>query len=85
MLSDKHPAMQIPDLEHTKWASFKAYETCTNPIPLNCTELAVSEMIGRLRGGAGPSSVNANSLGNWLQRYSRASQLLRKELAAWTD
>ena len=34
MLSDKHPAIRIPDLGLTDWASFEAYDTCADPIPL---------------------------------------------------
>ncbi len=82
VLSDKHPAMRIPDLERTDWASFKAYDTSADLIPLDCTESTVSDMIGTLQVGAGPSRVDANSLVNWMQRYSRATKLLPEELAA---
>ncbi len=85
VLHEKHPELMIPDLEQEGWASFENYDTCNTAIPVNYTEEIVSVVAGKLGGGAGPSSVDAIALKSWLLRYGRASQVLREELAAWTE
>ena len=47
--------------------------------------MVVAEVAGKLRGGAGPGSVDALCLSRWLLKYGKASQELREELAAWTE
>ena len=85
VLRDKHPDLMIPELERDDWESFEAYEECPDSVPVDCSEEVVVEIANKLHGGAGPSSVDALSLSKWLQRYGKASQVLREELAAWTE
>eukprot|EP00957_Ditylum_brightwellii_P181936 13861192-Ditylum_brightwellii.AAC.1 len=38
-----------------------------------------------LAGSTGPGGTDAIELRNWLLRYGASSELLREEMAAWTD
>ena len=42
-------------------------------------------MASKLRVGAGPSSVDTVSMGNWLLWHGKFLQLLREELTEWTE
>ena len=85
VLREKHPEMMIPGLDEEGWASFESYDECLNSVPVDCTEETVEEVAGKLSGGAGPGSVDAIAMKNWLLRHGRPSQVLREELAAWTE
>ena len=85
VLRDKHPEMMIPDVGKEGWASFEAYDECPTSVPVDCSQEIVSLVAGKMSGGAGPSSVDALMLKNWLLRHGKASQVLREELAAWTE
>ena len=75
----------IPDLADEDWASFEHYEECLDSAPVSCTEEIVEEMVSKLRGGAGPGSVDATAMSYWLLRRGKYSQMLREELAEWTE
>ena len=66
VLQRKHPNMMIPDLEEEGWAPFKEYPECPASMTVNCTVENVEEIAGKLRGGSGPSSVDALMLSKWL-------------------
>jgi hypothetical protein len=85
VLENKHPDLRIPDLADKEWASFEEYKECEAPIPLDCSAEIVEEVASKLRGGAGPGSVDAIALSNWLLSHGKSSQGLREELAAWTE
>ena len=85
VLQKKHPDLMIPDLDQEGWASFETYDECPAPLPVDCTAETVEEIAYKLHGGAGPSSVDAKTMEKWLTRYGRQSQMLREELAAWTE
>ena len=85
VLREKHPELMIPDLEQEGWASFERYDEYKSTIPVDCTEEIVGVVAGKLGGGAGPGSGDAITIKSWLLRYGRASQILREELAAWTE
>ena len=85
VLREKHPDLRIPKLDEEEWASFEAYEECLTPIPLDCSSEIVEEVASNLRGGAGPGSVDAIAMSNWLLRHGKYSQMLREELASWTE
>ena len=85
VLREKHPDLRIPDLGQDDWASFEKYATCRESVPVDCTQEMVEEVAGKLQGGAGPSSVDAIAMRKWLLRYGKPSQMLREELAEWTE
>ena len=85
VLRDKHPEMAIPDVGKDGWASFEAYEEVPASIPVDCSQEIVAEVASKLSGGAGPGSVDGLMMKNWLLRHGKASQILREELAAWTE
>ena len=85
VLREKHPDLRIPNLARGDWASFEEYTECLDSVPVDCTTEIVEKVAGKLRGGAGPGSVDAIAMGNWLLRHGKFSQLLREELAEWTE
>ena len=85
MLREKHPDLRVPELEKEDWASFEEYGECGTSIPLDCSPEIVEEVAAKLRGGAGPGSVDAIAMSNWLLWHGKYSQVLREELAAWTE
>ena len=85
VLRSKHPEMMMPDISQEDFAAFEEYEELLESVPVDCDQGMVEEVASRLRGGAGPSSVDALALKNWLLRHGRASQILREELATWTE
>ena len=85
VLREKHPDLRVPDLADEEWASFEEYDECGTSIPLDCSPEIVEEVAAKIRGGAGPGSVDAIAMSNWLLRHGKFSQVLREELAAWTE
>jgi hypothetical protein len=85
VLREKHPDIRVPDLDREDWHSFETYPECANTIPVDCDTDIVQRVASRLRGGAGPSGVDALALKHWLLRHGQASHLLREELASWTE
>ena len=83
VLRGKHPEMAIP--VPGEGEAFETYEAMDCFVELDCTEEMVQDIAGKLQGGAGPSSVDALALKKWLLNYGAASQILREELAAWTE
>ena len=66
ILREKHPEIQIPDLEQDDWHSFEVYAECLNSFPVDCSiETVVTVMAKIIRGGtASPSGVDALILKN---------------------
>ena len=58
VLRDKHPDCRTPALEREGWASFEDYPPPRDGTPLDCDQETVQEVASKLRGGAGPSSVD---------------------------
>ncbi|KAL7549341.1 hypothetical protein ACHAWF_012611, partial [Thalassiosira exigua] len=85
VLHEKQPELMIPDLESEGWKSFEEYDECPSSVPLDCTEETVQLVTGKLGGGAGPGSVDAVQVKDWLLHHGRTSQELREELAAWVE
>ena len=83
VLRGKHPEMKIP--VPGVGEAFENYDEMDCFVELDCTEEIVQDIAGKLQGGAGPSSVDALALKKWLLNYGVASQILREELAAWTE
>mmetsp|Transcript_6981 Transcript_6981/g.15290 ORF Transcript_6981/g.15290 Transcript_6981/m.15290 type:complete len:118 (-) Transcript_6981:1657-2010(-) len=84
VLWEKHPDLRIPGLDNRDWASFEGYDECLDSVPVDCLGEIVGEMASKLRGGAGPGSVDAIAMENWLLRHGKSLQILREELAEWT-
>lgn len=61
VLQSKHPNLMVPELDREVWALFERYGEGEVPalILLDCTAETVEEIYGKMRGGAGPSSVDA--------------------------
>ena len=85
VLKDKHPEMMIPNVTASGWLSFESYENVPAEMMVDCNQEIVQGVMGKLRGGAGPSPVDGFTLGKWLLNYGTASQALRKEMALWTE
>ena len=85
ILREKHPDMMVPDLSDDGMAAFEEYAELFESLPVDCDAEVVEEVAAKLRGGAGPSSVDAIALKGWLLRHGRASQVLREEMAEWTE
>ena len=85
ILREKHPDILIPNLDDEDWASFEEYDECLDSVPVTCEQETVEEMASKLRGGAGPGRVDASALSMWLLRRGKYSQMLREELAEWTE
>ena len=83
VLKGKHPEMKIPDPGEGE--AFETYDRMECLVQLDCTEEIVQDIVEKLQGGAGPSSVDALALKKWLLNHGAASQILREELAAWTE
>ena len=62
VLESKHPACMIPDLGQEGWASFEEYEERLNSVPVDCDQEIVQRVADRMKGGAGPSSVDAKAM-----------------------
>ena len=73
--------MMVPDLTDAENASFEEYAEFLETVPVDCDAETVEEVASKLRGGAGPSGVDAIQLKNWLLWHGRASQVLREEMA----
>ena len=71
VLREKHPDLRIPDLAQEDWASFEEYAECLDSVPVDCTTEIVEKVAGKLRGGAGPGSVDAIAMSNWLLRHGK--------------
>ena len=85
ILQEKHPNILIPNLDDEDWASFKDYDECLDSVPVMCEQETVKEMASKLRGGAGPGSVDVSTLSMWLLRRGKYSQMLCEELAEWKE
>ena len=83
VLKGKHPEMKIP--VPGEGEAFEHYDRMECLVELDCTEEIVQDIAGKMQGGAGPSSVDALALKKWLLNHGAASQILREELAAWTE
>ena len=77
--------MIAPDLTDEENAAFEEYEELLETAPVDCDADMVEEVASKLRGGAGPSGVDTIALKNWFLRHSRASRVLREEMAEWTE
>ena len=84
-LRDKHPDCRTPAPEWEGWVSFEEYLPPREGTPLDCDQETVQEVATKMRGGAGPSSVDGLAMSHWLLRYGKHSQILREELAAWVE
>ena len=69
ILQHKHLDMMIPDMGKEDWAPFEEYPKCPASMPVDCTSENVEEIVGKLRGKAWPSSVDALMLRKRLLRY----------------
>ena len=58
-LCNKHPDLQQPNLNDSSSKSFKKYEECPDILSLDVTGDGVAEMAPKLKGAAGPTSVDA--------------------------
>ena len=58
----KHPDLQQPNLNDSSCKSFEKYEECPDIIGLDITGDDITEMAPKLKGAAGPTSVNAVAL-----------------------
>ena len=61
VLESKYPACIIPNLGQEGWASFEEYEERLNSVPMGCDQDIVQRVADRMKGGAGPSSVDAQA------------------------
>ena len=77
--------MMVPDVTDEENAVFKEYEELLETVPIDCDAEMVEKVASKLRGGAGPSSVDAIAMKNWLLRHGRALQVLREEMAEWME
>ena len=85
VLKSKHPELRTPDLADPNCVAFEGYdEGLAVPIPLDATQEDVEDMSTKLQGSAGPSSLCAVGLRNYLTLYEKASAELREEVAEWT-
>ena len=85
VLESKHPACMIPDLGQEGWASFEEYEERLNSVPVDCDQEIVQRVADRMKGGAGPSSVDAQAMSQMLLKFGKNSQVLREEMASWVE
>ena len=73
VLQDKPPECRTPAVEREGWASFEDYPPPRDGTPLDCDQETIQEVATKLRGGAGPSSVDGQALGHWLLRLFATS------------
>jgi hypothetical protein len=83
VLRGKHPDLFTPDLDDPNNIAFEAYDSVPDPIPLDITVDMVETTAKKLKGGAGPDSVDAAMMRNLLLRHKRASCRLREVMARW--
>ena len=85
VLRAKHPAMREPKAEDIGIRVFEPYDATPQQIPLDVTAEIVEEVASKLSGAAGPGGTDAVALQSWLLRFGAESELLRIEMAAWTE
>ena len=81
ILCDKHPDLQQPNLDNTSCTSFEKYEEFPDIIGLDITADDVFEMMPKLKGAVGPTSVDVVASSSWLLCFGLASTELRGEIA----
>ena len=82
VLRDKHPPLRDPDLTVANPGCFEEYDTTPATVPLSITAETVEKVAARMKGGAGPSGVDAVAMQNWLLRFGAESFALRETLAS---
>ena len=71
ILRKNHPEMMVPDRTDGENAAFEEYEELFETVPVDCDAEMMEEVASTLRGGAGPSGVDAIAMKNWLLRHGR--------------
>ena len=83
VLRDKHPKLR--DVDCKEEGVFEFYPKCPKHTPLEIKDGQIEKVAQVMRGGGGPSGVNAVELQGWLLRHGHQSSQLRFEMAAWTE
>ena len=79
VLRSKHPPPHDTPIE-----ALENFPDKPDPCPVVITSDAVERLSHKLRGGAGPSGVDATHLLRWLTHFDVESDKLRQEMADWT-
>ena len=74
VLKSEHPACMIPKLGEEGWASFKKYDERLNSVPVDCDQEIVQRVADRMKGGAGPPSVDAQAMIQMLMKFGNRSE-----------
>ena len=85
VLESKHPACMISKLGEEGWASFEKYDERLNSVLVDCDQEIVQRVADRMKGGAGPTSVDAQAMSHMLLKFGNNSQALREEMASWVE
>ena len=88
VLRSKHPEMRDPGPYTEDGGAFEPYSDAGPPatIPLIVSSDLVEKVASRLgSAAAGPSGVDSVEFAHWLLHFGRESELLRDEMAAFTE
>ena len=85
VIQSKHPDIRIPDLDDDPDArlAFEPYVYCDEPVPVNCFEDYIARSAAALKGAAGLSGGDGETLKGWLVRHRFHSTVLREEMREW--
>ena len=85
-LRAKNPPLRDIDVDDPLCTSFEDYDAVPHIVPQVVDPCIVEEVAAKLRGGAGPSGVDAIAFQSWLLRFGDASGRLRRifaKLGTW--
>ena len=83
VLREKHPDTRVP-LE-LDFDNHLGAPDCLESMPVYCYEECVAKAAVHLSGSAGPCSIEADMLKNWLLHHGAQSEHLRDVMAMWVD